>query len=144
VGYELIWGEERRSKIRDASLERFREDPACQVLLGTSAIEKSLNLQIARHLVNIDQLPNPARMTQLAGRVRRQGSRFRSVYVHNLLTVDTHEERALAKLSQEAGLSSAVWLEEDALYGSLSPLEQLTLITPQQGRSRRTEARVAS
>lgn len=144
VGYELIWGEERRPKIRDASLERFREDPECRVLLGTSAIEKSLNLQIARHLVNIDQLPNPARMTQLSGRVRRQGSRFRTVYVHNLLTVETHEERALARLELEAGLSSAIWQEEDALYGSLSALEIATLIAPEGQNVRRSRTRAAS
>lgn len=144
VGYELLWGEERRPKIRDASLERFREDAECRVLLGTSAIEKSLNLQIARHLVNIDQLPNPARMTQLSGRVRRQGSRFHTVYVHNLLTVETHEERALARLELEAGLSSAIWQEEDALYSSLSPLEIATLIAPQARRARRPRTRAAS
>jgi SNF2 family DNA or RNA helicase len=136
VGYELIWGEENRSRIRDASLERFREDPECRVLLGTSSIEKSLNLQVARHLVNVDMLPNPARMTQLSGRIRRQGSRYRTVYVHNLLTVDTHEERMLALLEQEAGLSSAVWQEEDVLFGTLSPLQIMTLISPDLARPR--------
>lgn len=130
IDHEIIWGEERRPKIRDAALERFREDPACRVLLGTSAIEKSLNLQIARHLVNVDQLPNPARMTQLAGRVRRQGSRFRTVYVHNLLTIDTHEERTLAMLEHEAALASVVWQEEDALFRSLTPMQLMALITP--------------
>lgn len=143
LGYEVIWGEERRSKVRDASLERFREDPSCRVLLGTSAIEKSLNLQIARHLVNIDQLPNPARMTQLSGRVRRQGSRFRTVYVHNLLTIDTHEERTLAMLEAEAGLAAAVWQEEDQLFRNLTPLQMMTLITPNQ-RPRVPRVRAAS
>lgn len=144
IGYELIWGEERRSKIRDASLERFREDPACRVLMGTSAIEKSLNLQVARHLVNVDQLPNPARMTQLSGRVRRQGSAFRTVYVHNLLTVDTHEERTLQMLEVEAALASAVWDEEDQLFRQLTPLEVMSLIAPQApGRSRVPRTRAA-
>lgn len=143
LGYELIWGEERRGKIRDASLERFREDSSCRVLLGTSAIEKSLNLQVARHLVNVDMLPNPARMTQLSGRVRRQGSRFRTVYVHNLLTVDTHEERMLAMLEAEAGLASAVWQEEDQLFRNLTPLQMMTLIAPNQ-RPRVPRVRAAS
>ncbi|MFA7264840.1 MAG: DEAD/DEAH box helicase [Candidatus Nanopelagicales bacterium] len=131
LGYEVIWGEERRGAVRDAALERFREDPSCRVLLGTSAIEKSLNLQVARHLVNVDQLPNPARMQQLAGRVRRQGSRFQAVYVHNLLTTDTHEERALAMLETEAALASAVWEEESDLFRTLSPAEISALIAPQ-------------
>ncbi len=145
LGYELIWGEERRSKIRDASLERFRDDPTCRVLMGTSAIEKSLNLQIARHLVNIDQLPNPARMTQLSGRIRRQGSAFRTVYVHSLLTVDTHEERTLAMLEAEAALASAVWNEEDQLFRNLTPLEVMTLIAPAgTNRPRTPRVRTAS
>lgn len=143
IDHEIIWGEERRSRIRDASLERFREAPGCRVLLGTSAIEKSLNLQVARHLVNVDQLPNPARMTQLSGRIRRDGSRFRTVYVHNLLTVDTHEERALSVLEQEAALASAVWQEEDQLFRQLTPLQLLTLVTPQRGGSRRSPARTS-
>jgi SNF2 family DNA or RNA helicase len=143
LGYELIWGEERRGKIRDASLERFREDPECRVLLGTSAIEKSLNLQVARHLVNVDQLPNPARMTQLSGRIRRQGSRFRSVYVHNLLTADTHEERIISMLETEAALTSVVWEEVDQLYRQLTPLELMTLITPDMGNRRVPRARRA-
>jgi SNF2 family DNA or RNA helicase len=144
VGYELLWGEERRPKIREASLDRFREDPDCRVLLGTSAMEKSLNLQIARHLVNVDQLPNPARMTQLSGRIRRQGSRFRTVYVHNLLAAETHEERVLGMLGLEAGLSSTIWQEDDALYGSLSPIEIATLIAPQARRTRAPRVRTAS
>lgn len=144
IGHVLIWGEERRNRFRDAALEQFRNDPACRVLLGTSAIEKSLNLQVARHLVNVDQLPNPARMTQLSGRVRRQGSRFRTVYVHNLLTTDTHEERALAALKSEAAVASAVWGEEDQLFGSLTPVQMLQLIAPSDRRSRIPSIRAAS
>lgn len=143
VGHVLVWGEERRPKFRDAALEQFREDPSCRVLLGTSAIEKSLNLQVARHLVNVDQLPNPARMTQLSGRIRRQGSRFRTVYVHNLLTTDTHEERALALLQTEAALASSVWQEEDALFGSMTPVQLLQLIAPDR-RARIPSVRRAS
>lgn len=137
LGYELIWGEERRPKVRDASLERFREDPECRVLLGTSAMEKSLNLQVARHLVNVDQLPNPARMTQLAGRIRRQGSRFRTVYVHNLLTVDTHEDRLMQSLENEAALASMVWQEEDQLFRSMTPEQLASLISPDVSSRRR-------
>lgn len=138
LGYELIWGDERRPKVRDASLERFREDTSCRVLLGTSAMEKSLNLQVARHLVNVDQLPNPARMTQLAGRIRRQGSRFRTVYVHNLLTVDTHEERLMLSLESEAALASAVWEEESQLFPTMSPLQLMSMIDPGASRGSRS------
>lgn len=144
IGHVLIWGEERRPQHRDAALEEFRDSPECRVLVGTSAIEKSLNLQVARHLVNVDTLPNPARMTQLSGRIRRQGSRFRTVYVHNLLTTDTHEERALAMLQNEAALAGAVWGEEDQLFRSLTPVQMLQLIAPQGRRSRVPAVRVAS
>jgi len=143
VGHVLIWGENRKPKLRDEALERFREDPSCRVLIGTSAIEKSLNLQVARHLVNVDTLPNPARMTQLSGRIRRQGSAFRTVYVHNLLTVDTHEERALALLHNEARLISSVWGEEDQLFRTIDPVRLLQLIAPAGSGRRQRVPRTA-
>jgi len=69
-------------------------------------------------------------MNQLAGRVRRIGSVHQAVYVHNLLTVDTHEERILALLESEAALAGHIWGEQDPIYNALTPIQLLTAISP--------------
>jgi SNF2 family DNA or RNA helicase len=129
IGFETVWGDEPDKRKRHASQQRFWEDPACRVMIGTSAMEQSLNLQVSRHLINADMILNPARMAQLAGRIRRDGSAYRTVYVHNLLTHDTQEARYLAVLEREAALASHIWDETDELFRSLSSTELLRLIT---------------
>jgi SNF2 family DNA or RNA helicase len=133
VGHVIIWGREPDKNVRQARQNQFWDDPNCRVLIGTEAIEQSLNLQVARHLINVDQLLNPARMQQLAGRIRRDGSSYRTVYVHNLLTRDTQEEGILDLLQREQALADHVWGETNELYEALSPLALLQLI----GRPRR-------
>lgn len=132
VGHALIWGRENSKNARAQAQGRFWDDPNCRVLIGTAAMEASLNLQVARHLVNVDQLLNPARMQQLAGRIRRDGSAHSAVFVHNLLTRHTQEEGYIDALRTEQALADVVWQESNALYEALSPLQLLNLI----GKSR--------
>lgn len=129
IGFVTVWGEEKDKAKRAAAQERFWEDPRCRVLIGTKSIEQSLNLQISRHLVNMDMILNPARMEQLAGRIRRDGSAYQHVFVHNLLTVRTQEERYLPLLEREAALASHIWDENSQLFNALSPMALLQLIS---------------
>lgn len=124
----LIWGRDTNKARRAEAIARFWDDPACRVLIGTDAIEQSLNLQVSRHLINVDQLMNPARMTQLAGRIRRDGSAFKTVYVHNLLCRNTQEEGYLDLLGREQALADHIWDEQSPLYQQLDPIALLNLI----------------
>jgi SNF2 family DNA or RNA helicase len=133
IGHVRYWGADRDRKRRSAATERFWDDPTCRALVGTCAIEQSLNLQCARHQVNVDQIPNPARMTQLAGRVRRAGSAYKTVYVHSLYASNTHEERKLRAMEVEAALASVIWSEDDPMYAKLSPAQMLQFISPDVG-----------
>jgi SNF2 family DNA or RNA helicase len=128
IGHAVFWGREQSKAVRSAAVERFWSDPTCRVLIGTSAIEQGLNLQVSRHLINVDQLMNPARMQQLAGRIKRDGSAHRTVYVHNLLTRGTQEEGYLELLGREQALADHVWGESNQLYEALSPLALLQLV----------------
>lgn len=130
VGVAKIWGKDANAKHRQAEIQRFWKDPNCRVLLGTSAIERSLNLQNANILVNVDTILNPARMAQLAGRVRRAGSTHNHIWVFNLFCRDTQEERYLDVLQRRQAMADYTWGEQSELYESLSPLELLSLITP--------------
>jgi SNF2 family DNA or RNA helicase len=133
VGHVVIWGRERNPALRERRKDQFWDDPRCRVLIGTEAIEQSLNLQCARHLVNIDQLLNPARMQQLAGRIRRDGSPYKTVYVHNLLIRDTQEEGILDLLEREQALADHIWGESNELFDALNPLALLQLIGRSSG-----------
>lgn len=123
-----IWGPERDHQTRTERIARFWQDPNCMVLIGTSAIEQSLNLQVSRHMICMDTLLNPARMEQLAGRLRRDGSQYGTVYVHNLRCRDTQEEGYQSLLEREQELIDRVWEEESELFETLSPLQLLQLI----------------
>ena len=129
IGNVTIWGEDNNMQRRAEAVERFWQDDSCRILIGTQAIEQSLNLQVARHLINLDMIMNPARMEQLAGRIRRDGSAYKHVFVHNLLTVDTQEERYLPLLELESALAGYVWDESSELFQALSPQQMLRLIT---------------
>lgn len=128
VGFTTIWGELKTNAQRFEAQQEFWNDPNCRVLIGTTSIEQSLNLQVARHLINVDMIMNPSRMEQLAGRIRRDGSKYSSVYVHNLLTVGTQEERYLPALEREQALIDFIWDSRSELFDALSPLAMLAMI----------------
>ncbi len=129
VGFVTVWGEENSKTARRAAQEQFWEDPGTRVLIGTKAIEQSLNLQVSRHLINMDTILNQARMNQLAGRIRRDGSPHSTVFVHNLLTIGTQEERYLPMLEREAALAGHIWDENSELFNALSATALLELIS---------------
>lgn len=129
IKYVTIWGEDPNKRARREAQDTFWDDPECRVLIGTRAIEQSLNLQVSRHLINIDMILNPARMEQLAGRVRRSGSKYQHVFVHNLLTVGTQEERYVKLLEKEAALSGHIWDENSELFRLMDSQEMLRLIS---------------
>jgi SNF2 family DNA or RNA helicase len=128
IGFVTVWGEDRDKAARAASQERFWTDPNCRVLIGTKAIEQSLNLQVARHLINMDMILNPSRMQQLAGRIRRDGSAYSQVFVHNLLTANTQEARYMPMLEREQALADFIWDENNQLFNALDPIALLQLI----------------
>jgi hypothetical protein len=61
-------------------------------------------------------------MEQLAGRIRRDGSAYKHVFVHNLLCLRTQEAGYPAMLEREQALVDFVWDENSELFESLSPL----------------------
>jgi SNF2 family DNA or RNA helicase len=128
----LIWGDHQGDKAAayEAEVEKFWQDPRCRIAVGTTAIERSLNLQVARIIVNYDLLLNPQRMTQILGRIKRGGSRHKRVYVFNLMARETQEEGYPDILERRAALHSFVFDDTSELFHSLSPIELLTLIRP--------------
>lgn len=129
VGNVVLWGAETNRQVRDARLAAFRDDPACRVIIGTTTIEASVNLQSARHVIAVDTIANPARMTQIIGRAARAGSAYTSVYFHQLLLRGTQEEYIPAQLADEQGMADEVWGEQSDLFTRVSPGDIARMIT---------------
>lgn len=113
---------------REPFRQRFFEDPTCQVLVGTSAIEMSLNFPVAPVMVNLDLPTNPARLTQLAGRIWRQNSRYRYVHVINLLATHSVELGILRVLQDRQSVIDQMNGEPESMFTHLSDddLEAIT------------------
>ena len=92
---------------RRQEVQRFREDPACRVLLSTDTGGTGLNLQNASVVINCDQPWNPARLEQRVARAWRQ-DQTRAVTVLNLVSERTIEQKMLGTLAIKQALSSGV------------------------------------
>lgn len=124
----IMWSAERDPRVRHERVTRFRDSRDCRVLIGTTTIEQSLNLQVARHLVGVDTILNPARMEQIVGRVRRDGSVHSTVYFHQLFLRGTQEDYYLQQLEREQAVSDYVWDERSEIFNALSPIQMMQMI----------------
>lgn len=127
IGHVKITGAVNQSK-REEMRQKFWNDPTCRVVVGTSAIEKSLNLQVARLQVNIDQLHVPKSGEQLAGRVQRAGSLHEEAWVFSLLSRDTIDEKIYKNLQQKQGLADYVLDADSEVFESLTPMELYEIV----------------
>lgn len=137
VGWATIWGAETDPEIRKQEMDRFWTDPKCRVMIISVSGERSLNLQVSSVLVMWDLQLNPARVMQIAGRVRRVGSKHKRVFVFELLHHNSQEDRYMAALAARKALFDFVYDEnnEDVpddklLIEKLDPEQLLRLISP--------------
>ncbi len=89
---------------RQDIVDKFNNEDDFRILIGTATLESGLNLQRANLLYNFDLAWNPARMTQRAGRIYRNGQE-KPVFIYNLVcekTVETWLQRKLIKKQELA------------------------------------------
>lgn len=128
IGYVTMTGDENNQVLREASRQEFWNNKDCRVLIGTTAIEKSLNLQCANIQVNLDMLYNPSRHQQLAGRVQRVGSIHENAWVFNLLIRNSVEEGVMKILERKQAISDWIWDDTSDIFTQLSARELYSLI----------------
>jgi len=80
-----------------------------QIVVGTSAIERGLNLQSASWVINLDLPWNPAKWFQRVGRARRIGSVHAAVKVVNMIASQTIEQGILEAVYGKLDLFNAVF-----------------------------------
>ena len=93
---------------RDENIRLFRSTEDHNILIGTDAMAEGLNLAEARHVINIDLPDTYAVYQQRTGRVRRVSSTYGTIYVHNVITEDSADEKKLAKLQHDRDLDGAL------------------------------------
>lgn len=104
---------------RDAIVRSFTHEKM-QVICGTSAIERGLNLQAGGVIVNLDIPWNPAKWIQRVGRLRRIGSKHASVRVINVIAKDTVDDLVIERVYQKLGVFNAIFegdVDEAAFAG---------------------------
>jgi len=101
---------------KDAAIEEFhRQVP---VLLSTESGGEGRNLQFCNTLINFDVPWNPMAIEQRIGRIDRIGQQ-REVFVFNLVSRGTLEERILRLLEEKISMFELVVGEVSAILGSL-------------------------
>jgi len=101
---------------KDAAIARFRAD--VPVLLCTESGGEGRNIQFCNTLINFDVPWNPMAIEQRIGRVDRIGQQ-REVFVFNLVTRNTLEERILHLLDEKISMFELVVGEVGAILGGL-------------------------
>lgn len=105
-GYALHTGKVPQDR-RRREINRFKQDPACRLLLSSDAGATGLNLQVANVVINVDLPWNPARLEQRIARAWRKHQQ-RHVSVINLVCEDSIEHRILHLLEQKRSLAEGV------------------------------------
>jgi SNF2 family DNA or RNA helicase len=122
IGYAIIKGS---TKDRKEPLQKFRDDPKCEVFLASLlAAGIGIDLSSASIVIHYDRWWNPAREDQATDRVHRIGQ-SRGVQVFKLVTKHTIEEDIHALISKKRRLIEEIIDREDADEVKLLSREEL-------------------
>ena len=130
VGFVSLTGSSRnRGKI----LERFNDDPACRVYLGSlRAGGVGVDLVAASVVIHYDRWWNAAKEDQATDRVHRIGQK-RGVQVFKLVTTGTLEEKISAIIARKRNLMDSIVREDDpGLLKTLSREELIDILAAPQ------------
>jgi SNF2 family DNA or RNA helicase len=126
VRHETLRGNTRdRGKV----VERFQNDPDCNVFLGSlMAGGLGIDLTSASVVIHYDRWWNAAREDQATDRVHRIGQ-TRGVQVFKLITKGTLEEKIDAMITTKAALMDSIVESDDTMFKSFSRKELIELLT---------------
>ncbi|MBI2472083.1 MAG: DEAD/DEAH box helicase [Planctomycetes bacterium] len=126
VRYESLRGSTmNRGKV----IERFQNDPDCNVFLGSlMAGGLGIDLTSASVVIHYDRWWNAAREDQATDRVHRIGQ-TRGVQVFKLITKGTLEEKIDSMISTKANLMNSIVESDDAVFKTFSRKELIELLT---------------
>ena len=116
VPYQYLDG---KTRDREACVNRFQGDPACQLfLISLKAGGVGLNLTAADYVFILDPWWNPAVEAQAVDRAHRIGQ-DKHVFVYRLLCRDSVEEKVAALQEQKRDLAAAIIDADGSLLQTL-------------------------
>jgi len=128
VSYIRIEGS---TKDRQALIDQFNNKKVDVAICSIQACGYGINLTKANHVIHFDHWWNPAAEDQATDRVHRIGQE-KTVYIYNLATIGTLEEKIISLLDKKRNLSDKVigsaakqkmkW-SRDEMLDLLKPLE---------------------
>lgn len=95
------------AKQREKSKQKFLSDPAVKVFVSTDAGGYGLDLPVANLLVNYDLPWQPGLLDQRNARIRRASSKWGHVYLVNVITRNSIEERMARQLGYKSAVAAA-------------------------------------
>ncbi len=106
---------------RQVPVERFQNDPNCQLfLISLKAGGVGLNLTAADYVFILDPWWNPAVEAQAVDRAHRIGQ-TRQVFAYRLIARDTVEEKILQLQQSKRNIADAILSEDNSLIRDLAP-----------------------
>jgi SNF2 family DNA or RNA helicase len=120
LAFSVFSGEQTAAE-KDDAVAAFRE--RVPIMLCTESGGEGRNLQFADTLINYDLPWNPMKIEQRIGRVHRYGQ-TREVFVFNLCTADSLEERILNVLNEKIRMFELVVGEVGSILGNLEDGDQ--------------------
>jgi SNF2 family DNA or RNA helicase len=104
----VIFHGEMNARAKEAAKDKFRDDPECRVFLSSYAGGYGQDLNMADYLINYDLPWSFGQQDQINSRHIRASSEFDKVYIRNLITENSIEERKLRTLSRKRAMSDTV------------------------------------
>lgn len=96
------------AKEKEASKEKFLNDPECRVFISSDAGGYGVDLPNANLLVNYDLPWSAGLAVQRNGRIKRASSRWPSITIQDILIKNSLEERQHEMLQQKNAVAEAV------------------------------------
>jgi len=110
IGYATLTGASRK---RGEIIDRFSNDPACRVFVGSlKAGGVGIDLIAASVVIHYDRWWNAAKEDQATDRVHRIGQK-RGVQVFKLITSGTLEEKISSIIARKRNLMDSIVVEDD-------------------------------
>lgn len=117
-GYGLViaTGDQKDNEIEEAK-RKFQEDPNTKIFIGTwQKCGTGITLTAASYLIFLDTPFTEAEFTQASDRIYRIGTK-RSVFIYNLITKDTVDERVLELVTDKGAISDYIVDEKITTQG---------------------------
>ena len=91
-------------KIREKTVERFRDNPEIKILLSSEVGSEGLDFQFCNVMFNNDLPWNPMRVEQRIGRLDRYGQQSDKILIYNFSVKNTIDDIILARLYHRINL----------------------------------------